>query len=174
MSDATTLPTPTSNGFALIGAELWRRTCRPVGQFVYWTFFGLSVVALGGLGLWLELLEYSSGEAGGVFTALITFFPALIGSCCLQMAFESNHRRLLAFALICATIALMSAATLFSTHPRTTWTWAMAIFACLLSLWIWWIANADNLALHDEPTIDAPVGGDPDALLVGDTANFKI
>lgn len=155
------------NGFLWILGELRRRTLKPVGQLVYWTVFGVSVVGLGGLGLWLELSKPLSSEGGGAFTALVTFFPALIGSCCLQMVFESKQRRLLAFAVLCAAGALIAANALFDAAPPTYWTWFFAILACLFALWIWWVANADNPNLQDDPPSDASLGGDPNAALDG-------
>jgi hypothetical protein len=43
------------------------------------------------------------------------------------------------------------------------------------SLWVWWIANAYNTGLHDEPTDDdAPLGGDPTAPLAGDFGGVRV
>ncbi len=168
------------NGFGAVGRELLRRTRRPRGEFVFWVYFVLCVLGLGGLGFWVELLQLNGQPAqnrswDNAYTALVTFFPALIGSSCVQMVFETNNRRMQAFAIICCAGALVMGATLISTmRPASCVMWFLSIVMCLTSLWVWWIANADNKALHDEPPGDAAVGGDPDAPLAGDFGGIEV
>jgi O-antigen/teichoic acid export membrane protein len=162
-----------ANGFVEIYRELARRTKRPSGQFVYWAHFVMCVVLLGGLALWIELIQQnhlpqSQRDWNNTYTSLVTIFPALIGSSSVQMVFEAGNRRVHAFSLIMCFVALITGAALISApRPADTATWVWAIAMTVFSLWIWWIANADNTRLHDEPPGDAPLGGDPEAPLGG-------
>ena len=169
-----------SNGFRAVGAELARRTHRPSREFVYWVHFALCVVILGGLGFWIELIQQNhllpvQRSWNNAYTALVTFFPAVIGSSCVQMMFESGDRRMHAFSLVtCFGAFIIGAALISAARPVDVFTWFAAIVMSLVSLWVWWIANADNTKLHDEPSDDAPLGGDPTAPLSGDFGGVRV
>lgn len=165
-------PTAT-NGFVALRVELARRTKRPSGQFVFWVYFAV-VVVLGGLGFWLELTQRQR-DWNNAYTSLVTFFPALIGSSCVQMVFETGNRRMQAFAVLSLFFALIAGTGLISAErPASLCVWVTAIVMCVFSLWVWWIANADNTALHDGPTPDAPVGGDPYGPLAGGYGEVEV
>lgn len=160
--------------------ELARRTKRPAREFTYWTYFIVCVLGLGGLGCWVELVQVN-GEApaardwNNTYTALVTFFPALIASSCVQMVFEVKSKPWHAFSIGLLMLSLVVGLALIShARPASASAWFWAIVACLASLWIWWIANADNPSLHDGASPDDAVGGNPDAALAGDLSGMKV
>ncbi|MFN3321341.1 MAG: plastocyanin/azurin family copper-binding protein [Allorhizobium sp.] len=80
------------NGFKIAWAELKRRTRKPRGEVVYWSYFVFAVCVLGGVGVLLEFARFVSAKEtvspDGLFTAFVTFFPALIGSSAMQIMFD--------------------------------------------------------------------------------------
>lgn len=169
-----------TNGFTAVGVELARRTTRPASEFVYWFYFFTCVLFLGGLGIWLEFIQqFNSPESkrvwGNVYTSIVTSFPALIGVSCIQMMFESSNRRMQAFSLAVWLITfIVGISLILAVRPTGFWPWFSAICMWFISLWIWWIANADNTRLHDTPPSDAPLGGDPTAPLSGGFGSVKV
>lgn len=170
-----------ANGFKLVWSELKRRTKKPRWEVVYWCYFVGAVCVLGGMGIVSELFKYfytgSSSTSSGIYASLATFFPALIGASVMQMMFEQVvNRRLLAISFLLLMITFGSAIYLngFAEYSSKL-SWFFVVVFCLLSLWVWWISNADNAGLYDEPSIDAPTGGaDPGADLQGDTSGFRL
>ncbi|MCZ4288423.1 hypothetical protein O4H62_06050 [Hoeflea alexandrii] len=57
----------------------------------------------GGFGFWYEalplMLELLGGTSDGVFTAMLTLFPALAGSSALQLPFADGEKPLRAFSV---------------------------------------------------------------------------
>ncbi|MAU19527.1 MAG: hypothetical protein CMH13_03230 [Martelella sp.] len=89
------------NGFKIAWQELKRRTRKPRGEVVYWSYFVFAVCLLGGVGILLEFTRFVSAKEtvspDGLFTAFVTFFPALIGSSAMQIMFDKvNDRRMMA------------------------------------------------------------------------------
>jgi hypothetical protein len=52
------------------------------------------------------------------------------------------------------------------------WSLVVGTVACLLAIIIWWIANGLDPTFQDNIYYDAPLGGPPDAPLIGDTTEF--
>lgn len=168
---------PPSNR-VLLFVELKRRTSRPVGQIVFLVYFAAGILILGGSGVLLEFLRLclTAGERdwASLYTALLTYSPAIAGPALLQIMFETQtNRRMMAFVVLSGfwTAALIIGLFLFA-EPWGTLAWILAALACLGSAWLWWIANADNATLHDDP--DAPLGGSATAPLTGGYGNFKV
>lgn len=143
-------------------------------------YFLACVIGLGGLGCWVEVIQVNgqlppARDWNNTYTALVTFFPALIASSCVQMVFEVKSKRMHAFSLMLLLLSLVVGLALIShARPASTLAWTGAIGASVFSLWIWWIANADNPSLHDEAGPEAAVGGDIDAPLSGGFGKFKV
>lgn len=158
--------------------ELKRRTLRPAGETVFWAYLTVGIIAFGGCGIVLEFLKaLLAGEErdwSGLYTALITYSPAIAGPALLQIAFEiPQNRRLGAFVVVSGLVALAVPIALFLFgYSWGAWAWVAAALACAGSAWLWWLANADNAGLHDDP--DAPLGGSPTAPLSGGYGSIKV
>lgn len=160
-----------------LGKELKKRTVEPLGHPSFVIYFVVAQIIAGGAGIWLELCTYllssSPTSLAALRTALITFFPAVVGSACLQIIWaEDDNRTLRAFAtfmlIVMSIFALLIG--LLTVIPNCR---AILLGACAsaVSLWVWWIANAKQKDLLDP---DAALGGDTDSGLPGDLSKFKV
>lgn len=170
-------PSPMPGNLLILRQELKRRTLRPAGETVFWAYLVAGILVLGGFGVILEagkVLLAQEREWGSLYTALLTYSPAIAGPALLQIVFETpTNRRLVAFVVIASlfTVAIMVGLFMFGA-VWGGWAWLIAVLACAASAWLWWIANADNVGLHDDP--DAPLGGSATAPLSGGYGKFKV
>ena len=167
-----------NNGLMETVKLVWGRTKAPIGHFVFWVYLIIGVIFFGGLGIWLEFylfLYNPTATSTALRSALLTYFPALIGSISLQMIFEQpQNRRLMGFAVIYAFIFLGLAFFLILKPQLSEYvTFPVSIFCCLAAVWIWWIANALNPAFRDNINIEAPLGGPPSASTKGDLKDYQ-
>ena len=167
---------------ALLG-ELKRRTLEPLGHPSFVIYFVVAVVIIGGIGLWLELYKYiffatSSGEKDPVSplrTAVITFFPALAGTACLQIVWAEHQKAIRSFGILF--LCLMTV-TALAISPSAIGNHAALIiggFSSVAALWTWWVANANQKELLDSIDSDAPLGKkNAAAPLSGNLENFVV
>lgn len=89
------------NSWVLLGRELLRRSRSPLQHFSFVAYFLVAVVGLGGIGIWLELEAMSRvpqttlNPLVSVRTALISFFPALAGTSCMQLIWSDESKKAL-------------------------------------------------------------------------------
>lgn len=151
-----------------IADEFKERTTRPAKHPSFVLFFMCAVLGLGALGIWLELFsyiypesgEYPSRETDALRTAILTFFPAVAGTAAMQLmwAESTKHFRSVAFAILAAFLVV---ALLISPARITNASALVAgVTASVVSLWVWWIANAKQADLLDSINTSAPIGGD--------------
>lgn len=173
------MSTPTNIGWAAFRKELWRRTREPADHVVFVGHFLLSVVVIGGLGLWVELGNYFFGppgqDLGNVRTAIATFFPALAGSTAMQLSLGKHIKQLQILGYFFM-ILFGGVGILLIAHRDLDPAWALGIGTAfyLGSLWFWWIANADNPEYLDDevPPTAATGGDDTTGPLPGDLEGF--
>ncbi|MFD1703521.1 hypothetical protein ACFSCV_10950 [Methylopila henanensis] len=177
MSESSLTSTST-NGFTLLGKDIWGRTCSPMRHVTFWVYLLLGVVLCSGLGVWFEVIRYAYGtneaKPDAILVALLTFFPALVGSSSLQMVFGSEAKGLRAFALLLVVVFALAASWLAFGRP-TDFSVAMrwALFFSVVAIWIWWIANGADPSFRDTVPVNAPIGGDPSVPLSGSLDGFK-
>jgi hypothetical protein len=164
-------------------SELWRRTREPISHVPFVMYFAVGIVAYGALGIWIELIKLGRETAGadlsGLITALLTFFPALIGSTCIQFVLvlagrDRPDKSLIATALFAQTLSVAVAvllAVFSSVHPGLVL--VLGILSSLAAVWVWWIVTCDDSTFRKQPSIDAAIGGDLAKPLAGDTKEFK-
>ncbi len=166
------------SGFVYLGKELSRRTLAPVRHFTFWFYLVFGVLLFGGAGVELELLRYhyaaEGADAASILTAFVTFFPALIGSASLQLVFQDTIKPLRAFSIgvIVLSLILASWLTLDRTITKST-ALLVAVPICVIAVWIWWLANAEDPTFRDLLDVAAPVGGNPSRELEGKLTGFK-
>ena len=148
-----------------LGRELRKRTVEPVHHVSFVIYFVVAVIVFGGAGIWSELRTYlycvatpdlSCPTLASLRIAVITFFPALAGSSCMQLIWAEDHERSLrAFAFFVITILV--AILLFVVPESISDKSALvaAGLASVVALWTWWIANAKQRDFLD---IDASTG----------------
>lgn len=177
MTDSATTPLST-NGFYLLWKDIWGRTCEPTKHVTFWVYLLLGVILCSGLGVWFEVIRYAYGTSDAkldsILVALLTFFPALVGSSSLQMVFASEAKGLRAFALLLVVVFALAALWLAFGRPADLS--EALIYAVLFSagaVWIWWIANGADPSFRDNIPANAPIGGDPTVPLPGSLDGFK-
>ena len=182
--EASALDTMTPNSIDIndwkyLRREIVRRTIQPVHNVSLVVSLLIAVVALGGLGIWVEvvkLLLSLTSNANGILIALSTFFPALIGSASHHLMLASTDRSdkvFVSFSYLLLVLALLSVAAItifFPTH--LTLCYFIATISALLSLWIWWIANGDDPTYRSTP-VDSAAGGNTERKLKGSTNGFE-
>lgn len=151
-----------------IADELGERTAKPIRHPSFVVFFACAVLGLGALGVWLELYSYIYPDRGGyanretdaLRTALLTFFPAVAGTAAMQLmwAESTKHFRSVAFAIL--GVFLVVALVISPARISNGSALFFGVVASVMSLWVWWIANAKQADLLDEINPSDSVGGD--------------
>lgn len=174
--------------YAHLFGEIWARTHRPLQQPSFVMYFLVVMIVISPLNVWVEWYAYampaSSGNSDetpftnssllGLRTALLTFFPAVAAGTAMQLVWAQKNKAMRAFAIL--TFTCLAAVTAFITPARISDEIALrvGIVATVVSLWLWWIANARQADLLDKLDPDAPVGGEnPHAPLPGDLVGFN-
>jgi hypothetical protein len=152
--------------YTALGRQLVRRTIDPLGYPSFAIYLLVGVIGFGGLGFWIELYRFvnaSSAQASldAARIALVTLFPALVGSCALQAVLAESERNLRAFAMLVLVLSLVMAFVVGPTsalsNPRAL---AIGLLAWLASVWFWVVTNAEQREFRDRIEPSAPLGGD--------------
>lgn len=147
--------------------ELWRRTKGPFHHPSFIVFFLLAVVGFSALGIWLELYVYiypdpsspTPRSSDSLRTAVLTFFPAAAGTAAMQLIWAEQPKHFRSAAFLILAIFLVLAFWLFPARISNASALLWGSLASITSLWIWWIANANQADLLDELDTSAPIGG---------------
>lgn len=172
-----------SESWVRLGRELKKRTVDPIGHVSFTLFFLVAVILLGGAGVWLELHSYFSyvptaekptASLAALRTAVITFFPALAGSSCMQLIWVNDElKSLRAFATSILVILFIAAVAIAPDKISTNLALVIGGISSCIAFWMWWIANADHPGLKDIDDPDASLGNrDPSGELSGDLDGF--
>lgn len=170
-----------SNSIVLLKKELGYRLCAPVGQVSFWVFLFLGVVLFSACGVWIEFFKYlksPTSNSDGVRTAIYTFYPALACTATMQIIFSEKDKKkyLRSAAYAIGVIIMLTAIFLleFDKYFTPDTTISLGIFASVLSVLTWWVANSLEDMFYDNLTDEnAPTGGNPEAPLTGSTEGFK-
>ena len=161
--------------------ELARRTCKPWKQVTFVSYFFTAIVLFGGFGIWVELVELNLSENAesydGLYRAIATFYPALIGSASfhlLLIATVKSDTTMTAFGTMVLSFAFVIAilVAIFQ-HQYPIARFFVVILLASFSIWLWSIADADNPIYKDVPA-DTSSGGSLLRPLKGDTSEFKV
>lgn len=151
-------------------AELWRRTITPFQQVTFFLYFFTSIILIGGLGLWLEvvLLARNGGPFDNLRTGLATYAFGLFGSSALHIFLGDAAKQLKAFAAFLMLVAFVLAGWIVVDKDLADWGAVLVGgVGSILGLWFWCIVNSDEPIFQDS-NLGAPTGGaDPQAPLLG-------
>lgn len=173
-----------ANEIASDWAYLWdqikMRTREPVKAVPFVVYIFLGIVLFGGLGIWTEILKIIIAAKppgiAGLLTAVMTFFPTLIGSTAIQLVLASSQNKILmSFALFILFVFLAVAILLpffSSSHPRGVL--VIASIASICGIWTWWFTNSTDPTYRHKVPIDAPSGGPTDNPLKGNLSGFQV
>jgi hypothetical protein len=173
------------DGYGRLVQELRRRWKEPQAHPTFAFFFIASFLIFAATGVWLEFARLLFGTDGwrgpstGLRVAIATYFPAVLGSSVLQLSISESLRSLRALGQLIAPIFFALAATLVFASGLPDWAAILlGLLASAAALACWWIVNADERSLRDEPLPPPEVttgGVDPTAPLLGGGAleDFK-
>ena len=155
------------------------RTVDPLSELPFLIYVFLAIILFGGLGIWTELLKYMLSDCPdltGLITAIMTFFPTLVGATSIQLILKAaDDKIMVSFALLILCCFLTAAILLpfFSpAHPG-----AALVIAALLSVgavWVWWFTNSEDPTFRKKQPPDAPTGGPVDKPMSGDLTGFQV
>lgn len=160
--------------------EITRRTRQPWKQVTFVTYLVFAIVGFGGFGIWAELVELNLSEKprnyDGLYTAVATFYPALIGAASFQLlliAVAETNKVMTSFGVAVLLTGITCAILLGIFHDQyPTARFLAATLLSLFSIWLWIITDADNPIYQTIP-VDTPSGGDPQRYLRGDMSGFE-
>lgn len=177
---STDVSEPALGDWKYLWREMKRRTKEPFADVPFVTYAILAIIGLGCLGIWSELIKIAIAEEppryDGVFTALSTFYPALVGSAAFQLILSSTGRAdktLVSFGYLVSFISVASVvliAIFYKSFPTTCF--SVSIISVCFAVWLWWFTNGDDPTYKNAP-IDAASGGDPSKMPKGSTSGFK-
>jgi hypothetical protein len=166
-----------TNSFELLWNYLCEQFRAPVGHFSYWVYFLVAILGAGGLGIWVELYKMTKvSNAGGVITAIYTYFLAVAAGAAFQIGFEEDSRKYVrSFAFLSFVVIMLPAffhaagvmeGEAMSLVVGSMWT--------LGALALWWVANGKNLSLHDSFDPNDALGAAPTTKVEGDSGDIKL
>lgn len=169
-----------ASSWATLFRELRKRTVEPVFHASFVMYFCVAVVLVGGSGIWFEMHSYlfytptpeqPLPSSSALRIAVITFFPALAGSSCMQLIWaEDLHKSLRAFSITALALLTGVVFTIAPSAVSNSAALSTGVVASIIALWTWWIANAKQRDFLD---IDAATGKkDTDGDLLGNLDGF--
>ena len=181
------------NSWRILGNELSERLTRPIGQ-VSFVFYFVLATFLAAIGVWLavgetllangvvntiETNEKTSSVTSHepIFTALLTYFPAMGSLACLQvivMEDEKKYLRSFYFFLLIFSVVLAILAGGAFTLGKMTFAWIITSFGTFTALLSYWIAISREDRLMDNTTRTGPLGGSATDALAGNTEGFQV
>ena len=162
--------TPTN--FQRFGKWLIEEFKKPAGHTGFWCYLVVVGILVGGIGVWISI--YRDRTWLSVVGSLLTYFPAIAAASCFELVHADKHPE----PKFARNVAIFSAATLglaavlISTNPPGFLTCLFGSLASLFALALWWLANANNPTLRDDPI--ASVGGDASAAPAGQKGDFNV
>lgn len=142
-----------------LGVEIKRRFKKPFGFPAFVLYFLGIIILVGGLGVWIPLYKQ---DWQAVPRDLSNYLLAILSASAADLTiFETDKRSLqmVAFVSLFVGIAL---AVLALTNSDLTRAYIYAVSGAALALFLWWIANSDNIRLTEKNNSpDVVTGGDP-------------
>ena len=100
-------------------------TLAPWKHVAFVTYLVTAIIIFGGFGIWVELVALHLSDTpysyDGVYTAVATFYPALIGSASFQLLFippEDTNKAVTSFVAMLSAVAFICALLLSLFHHQ--------------------------------------------------------
>lgn len=149
-----------------LGAELWKRTVIPARHPSFVIFFIVAIVGIGPIGIWTELINDFWKASKGIQelrSAFVSFVPAFLAATCMQLIWAEDYRRSLRAFSIFIFFVCGVGIWLCGNIPEGNKNAVLFVgfFLVILSMWMWWIANAYQKEFMDDKNrdFDSPLGG---------------
>ena len=178
--DSNNIYSERSRKWRMLRDELFRRTREPL-QFPIFVFYSfLAIIVFAGAGIWFEVLKLISSteitKYNGVVTAVAAFCLAIIGSASYRLillATETSNKLLASFSYSSSVLVFVLVIILRYLYEIDKISWFIPVIFSIIPIWIWWIANGDDLIYRDIST-DAPSGGNTARDLPGSLQDFNV
>ncbi len=169
-----------SSYYVILRQKLGRRTREPLRHPSFVIYLLVAVFGFGGLGLWIELYRYvnappeAKASLDAARVAMMTLFPALVGSTALQAIWAESERDFRSFAVLVLAVSVLMAVIV---GPMSSVSNGAALLlgamAWIGALWFWIVTNADQQDFRDRISPSAPIGGDnPNVELPGNLDEY--
>ncbi|SEO89675.1 hypothetical protein SAMN02800692_2603 [Luteibacter sp. UNC138MFCol5.1] len=125
--------------------------------------FAAIVVITAGLGIWVELyraMDATEWKTESLRLAVNVFYPSLGCAAAAQLIFNETVPKFLRGFGLLMTIIFAACCVAFGNATSTSAIVAQIVLSNA-ALWVWWIANAENTEIFDEPI--PPATGPADA-----------
>ncbi|MBL0310165.1 MAG: hypothetical protein IPP77_10945 [Bacteroidetes bacterium] len=164
----------------IFGEIISIRTTAPSGNPEFWLYFVLINLVFCALGIYVSIFtdlvdknRYFDFRA--LNTNLGTFYIAILASGCFDLIL--SRAKIMKTTLSMFSIAILVfgiLALIISAVVRLRFALPITFTFCIVSLFIWWIANAENDKLMmDEVSISDITGGNLAQKILGDLGDFK-
>ena len=155
------------NGFVLWWTWFSSTMKKPVNRFNFWVYFIVGIIFCGGAGIWLSFLP---SDKPSMLMSICSFYLAIAGASCIDFIFGEDERKYIrGFSILIAVILFLLTAFSYSGTR-----YCLAVIATIISLVLWWLANADNPKLADIAKPTAPLGGDENKIVSGHTGDLNV
>lgn len=162
--------------WALLKAELSKRWNTPFIHISFFTVLAVSILGIGALGVWVELIRGVSSSKydwSNFLTAIYTYFPSIAAGSVLQMVMDAKSEKqqfLRSFCILCGFIVAVLTVP-YINGLKSCWAYFFGFIGILSSVWLWWIANGCNPSFQDINPNDS-LGPDPKSDPAGDTGGY--
>lgn len=162
-----------------VGLELKNRTVSPLIHPTFVIYFVIVMLLVGPVSIWVELYAFfilgpeastppgtgpvaasTSESLAPLRAALLTFFPAVTATTALQLIWVEKWKQMRAVAVLFFVVIAILAACMTPRQISDCSAILLGAIATLIALWLWWIANANNIDLHGENDLAGPIGGE--------------
>lgn len=129
------------------------RITTPLEHPEFIIYFLFVIIGFGGFGLWISLyIEFNTEVFNhkNIILSIGSYFVALMATGSIELIFikEESIKRIL-FLSTMFLIALSSIIFLICMNSSTGWGYFLSLLFLVFSLFIWWIANAENTNLTE-------------------------
>ena len=161
------------------------RFLRPWKHPTFVMYFFLIIVFVGGFGLLVPIVScYAVGSLKEaelhktMVIAAYTYFIAIAATAAVDLILSYRHRKYLLMFFAFVSVVVFFCAVLAAIHSargNLLCATVPAVIGYVLSLFLWWVGNADNANLLDEPLQPtAPTGGDAKRSLSGTVNGYEV
>ena len=157
--------------------EVWRRTKEPFSHPSFVFYFVIAILVLGAFGIWNELINIwvgnDSSNSQTLRKTITSFFPILAASTCLQIIWEDRFKSIRSFIIFLFMLTLIGLYIAANQSIMDCIAIKFGVLATAISIWMWWLANADQDFLKDPIDPTAATGNDDTSeSLPGDLSGF--
>lgn len=132
---------------------LENRSLTPFDHPEFIIYFLFVIIGFGGFGLWISLYQEFNNDFfnhRNIILSIGSYFVALMATGSIELIFikEKSIKRIL-FLSTMSLIALSAVIFLICMGSSTGWGYFLSLLFLAFSLYIWWIANAENTNLTE-------------------------